>query len=383
MRYILQKKRYIILVFLIDLLGATVFLPFRIFKRRKPGNIANILIIRLDDVDNVLFSTPVLQNLKKHYRGSKITFLISGKGKDLVMDNPYADEIMCYDAPWFKKKNRKIFEFRRFFKLAGELRRHNYDLGIDLKGDFRHIVLMALSGVRFKVGYGIGGGGFLLHRRVQYREGIHAIEHNLDLLRAMLVDIVTDKPKAYSSKENEKDVSKFLQEAGLGRNDFIVVMHTNSEYRSNNWLDYRFADLVGAIARDYNAKVILVGNEEDKERNDRIIKSSGVEAINASGRILAGSLSALMKGASLFIGIDSTPAHIAELEAVPSVILCSGVNSIDEWEGIGGRAVRIKKDIACKGCNRLDCAHNICMDLISVEDVVEAVEGLVKVTKVT
>jgi heptosyltransferase III len=377
MGYILQKKRYTILVFLIDLIGGIVFLPFRIFKKRKPGNIANILIIRLDGVDNVLFSSPVLENLKKHYRGSKITSLISGRSKDLVIDNPYADEIMCYDAPWFKRKNRKIFEFRRFFKLAGELRRHNYDLGIDLKGDFRHIALMAISGVRFRVGYGIGGGGFLLHRRVQYRQGVHAIEHNLDLLRAMLVDIETDKPKVYSSKENGKDVSKFLQEAGLDGNDFIVVIHANAEYKANNWLDYRFADLIGVIVRDYNAKVILVGSEEDKEKNDRIIQSSGTKAVNAAGVISAGSLPVLMEKASLFIGVDSCPAHIAALEDVPSVILCSGVNSVDEWEDIGSKTVRIKRDIACKGCNRPDCVHNICMDLISVEDVVEAVEGLI------
>jgi ADP-heptose:LPS heptosyltransferase len=376
MGYILQKKRYIVLVFIIDLIGAILFLPFRIFKRRKPGNIANILIIRLDNVDSVLFSSPVLENLKKHYRGSKITFLISGRSKDLVIDNPYADEIMCYDAPWFKKVNRKIFEFRRFFKLAGELTRHKYDLGIDLKGDFRHIVLMALSGVRFRVGYGIGGGGFLLHRKVEYRQGVHAIEHNLDFLRAMSVNIQTDKPKVYASREHEKAVLEFLQAGGLKECHFLVVMHANAEYKAGNWLDKRFADLIGVIARDYNAGIILAGSEEDKEKNNRIIGLSGVKAVNAAGVISAGSLPVLMEKASLFIGVDACPAHIAGLEDVPSVILCSGINSLDEWEGIGSKTVRVKRDIACSGCNRPDCRHNICMDLISVEDVVEVVEGL-------
>ena len=378
MKYIFKKKRYVFFVFLIDLIGTIVFLPFRIFKKRNPGNVGNILIIRLDDIEDVIFSTTIPENLKAHYRGAKITFLVGNPARGIVIDNPYVDEVICYDAPWFSKNGKRIFEFKRFFKLADELKRHNYDLGIDLKGDFRHIVLMALARVKFRAGYGVTGGGFLLHRRVNYREATHLIEHNLDLLRDMSIDIIENRPKIYVSKENEESASSIISENDLGKNDFITIMHTTANYKSKNWLDYRFAELAGIISKEYGAKIILVGSEDDKDKNDRIVSLSGIKVINASAKTSLPVLTALIKKASLFIGVDSGPAHIAALEDVPSVILCSGTNNSDQWSNIGSKVIRIQKDIPCKGCERIDCEQNICMDLISVYDVLEAVDGLVR-----
>ena len=380
MTYIFKRKWYAFFVFLIDLIGGIIFLPFSLFKKKRPGNIANILVIRLDHIADVIFSTAVAKNLKAHYKGAKITFLVGNFARNIVIDNPYVDEVICYDAPWFNRKAKRIFEFKRFFKLADELRRHNYDLGIDLKGDFRHIVLMALAGIKFRVGYGITGGGFLLHRKVNYKEGVHAVEHNMDILRDMSIDVAENKPKIYVSKKNEKAASAVLLKNGPGKSDFIAIIHTTAGCKSKNWLDYRFAELISIISKEYNAKVILVGFEDDKDKNDRIVSLSGIKAINISGKTSLPVLTALIKKASLFIGVDSGPSHIALLEDLPSVILCSGIDNSDQWSKIGTKAIRIQKDISCKGCGKLDCEQNICMDLISVYDVLEAINGLLPET---
>jgi len=375
MNYIVKKRRYTFLIFLIDLIGSIVFFPFKIFRRKHPGNISNILVIRLDHIGDVIFSTPIPESLKAHYKGAKITFLMSASARNVIINNPYVDEIMCYDAPWFDRRGKKIFELTRFLKLAGEIRKHNYDLGIDLRGDIRHILLMAMAGVRFKVGYGISGGGFLLSRKVNYRQGVHAIEHNFDLLRDLGIAIVSTKPKIYTSSADEETASDIMQKDGLDKGSvFMVLIHTTAGYKSKNWLDSRFIELIRILAEKYNAVSVLVGSEDDGDKNDRILKASGVRGVNISGKTSLSVLSALIKRASLFIGVDSGPAHIAALEGIPCVILYSGTNNSDEWAGIGSKVCKIQKDISCKGCEKLDCEQNICMDLISVEDVVDAVE---------
>jgi len=109
MRYIFKKKRNVFLVSLFDFFGSIVFLPFKLLKNKIPGNIGKILIIRLDHIGDVVFSTMVPQNLKSHYKGAKITLLVGSWGKgDIVINNPYIDEVICYDAPWFDK-NKKRF----------------------------------------------------------------------------------------------------------------------------------------------------------------------------------------------------------------------------------------------------------------------------------
>jgi hypothetical protein len=101
MKYIFKKRWNIFLISLLDFFGNIVFLPFKLFKKKIPGNVGKILIIRLDHIGDVIFSTVVPQSLKAHYKGAKITLLVGSWARDIVINNPYIDEVICYDAPWF------------------------------------------------------------------------------------------------------------------------------------------------------------------------------------------------------------------------------------------------------------------------------------------
>lgn len=379
MRYVFKNRFYIFLFSIIDLVGNLIFLPIRLFRKKTPGNVRSILLIRLDHIGDVIYSTPIPQNLKSHYRGAKITFLVASWAKEIVMNNPYVDEVICYDTPWFDRNRKRAFEFKIFFKLAEELRRHKYDLGLDLRGDFRHILLMALASVKFRVGYGITGAAFLLHRKVNYRDGVHSLEHNLDLLRSMGIEIITYQPQLYSSEKDEKSVQDFLKANNLTDRDFIAIIHPYGGYPSKNWLDERFAELMDILCKDYQAKIILIGNEKDKSNIEGIIRINQATAINAAGKTSLGNLLALIQKSAVFIGVDSGPSHLAASVGVPMVVLYSASNTIQDWGPRSDKAVIIQKDIPCKDCQKLDCSHNICMDLISVDDVLDGVKQLIQI----
>ena len=175
MKYVFKKRYLVFLASLFDFFGGLFTLPIRVFWRSSPGNVGSILIIRLDHLGGVVCSVPVPENLKNHYVGSRVTCLVSGQTKEIFMNNQYVDEVISYDASWFDRSQDNPFELRSFFRLAAQLRKYKYDLGIDLRGDLRHILLMVLAGVKFRVGYGVTGGGFLLHRSAEYMEDKHVI----------------------------------------------------------------------------------------------------------------------------------------------------------------------------------------------------------------
>jgi ADP-heptose:LPS heptosyltransferase len=379
MKYVFKNKFYIFLISIIDFLGSFIFLPFRLlFRKKTPCNAGNILLIRLDHIGDVLYSLSVAENLKKNYPYAKITFLVGSWAKEAIINNPYIDIVICYDAPWFNRREKKIFDFRTFLKLAKELKKNRYDLGFDLRGDIRNILLMVLGRVKFRVGYGITGGGFLLHREVNHRRGAHINEHNLDLLRSINVNIISSEAEFYSVKEDEILAQNFLNEYNLKMNDFITAIHPFAGYPSKNWRSEKFAEIMNLLQKNYNAKIILVGSLTDKEKNENIIQLSQISAINAAGKTSLGSLAALFKKTNLFIGVDSGPSHIAAVTDTPSVVLYSGTNRLEEWAARGKRVIAIQKDTACKYCEKLSCNNNICMELISVEDVMNAVERVLK-----
>ena len=378
MKYIFKKKLYVFIISLFDFIGKIIFLPFILSKKTLPGNIGKILIIRLDHIGDVIFSTVVPKNLKEHYKGAKITFLVSGWSKEIVLSNPNIDEVICYDAPWFDRNKRKVFEVVRFIKIAMQLRKDKYDIGFDLRGDLRHIILMALGGVKFRIGYGITGGGFLLHKEVKYRESVHSVERNLDLLKSMSINTPYREPEFYSSDKDILFIKDFFHKQKILKESFLVVLHPFANYSSKNWLENRFTTLMDELYNEYNATIILVGSTKDRNGIEKLIEASNAPAINAAGLTSLGALFEIINHSNVFIGIDSGPSHIAALNKKPSVVLYSGTNKANEWVPVSKNTIIIQKEIPCHGCGKLNCQDNICMDLISVDDVLLGVKEVLK-----
>ena len=57
-----------------------------------------------------------------------------------------------------------------------------YDLGIDVRGDVLTVVVLALAGVRRRVGWSMGGGAFLLTDVAGWIPGRHEVRSRLALL---------------------------------------------------------------------------------------------------------------------------------------------------------------------------------------------------------
>ncbi len=375
--YILKNKFYIVIVFLFDLIGTVVTTPFRLFRTHMPKDIKKILVIRLDHIGDLIFSTPTFRTIKKTYPEVKLDILVSRHNKDIVKNSPFIDEIMTYDAPWFKRKDKRLIKLKEFIRLIRALRKERYDIGIDLRGDLRHIILMYAAGIKYKLGYGITGGGFLLDKEISYFSADHEIEHNLNLLKAIGIESEYKKTEFFVSDEDRNFAENFCSENGLKPEDFIVCLHPGAGYPSKRWISKRWAQLIDRLAQEFKAKVIIAGTKEDKVIADNIKKMIGTKVVDAIGKTSLGKLAALLKKAKLFIGTDSGPSHIASAMGIPSVILYSGTNDSKQWAPLGKKIYVIQKDVPCKGCEKLKCANNICMDLITVDEVFDAAKTVV------
>jgi len=372
MKYIIKKRPIKFLISIIDLIGSVIFVVVRFFHKKTPGNIANILLVKLDNVENTVLSTVVPKNLKLHYRGAKITFLVSTPAKNIVINNPYVDEVICYDAPWIKKTGKSFSEFFKFFKLVREFSLHKYDIGFDLAVDFRHIILMSLAGVRFRVGYGVTGGGFLLHHLANFSYNIDKIENNTDLLKSMGINIVSSTPKLYFSEKDSKFTQNLLKKNNIDSDDFLSIINTDAKYSSGDWRNEKFKELIDILNEHFSSKIIVIGNKINDMNHD----DSKAHYVQIKESLSVGSMQLLIDRASLYVGVDSMVSRVALFTETPTVLILGGANN--NFETFKRKhVVIIQKDISCKGCGRLNCKENICTDLISVEDVMETLDKLI------
>jgi ADP-heptose:LPS heptosyltransferase len=165
----------------------------------------------------------------------------------------------------------------------------------------------------------------------------------------------------------------------------ITVVHSGPTWPVKEWPLERWSKLTEKIAAN-GSIVIHVGTDFDSAR--RYVPQRPVpKAINWIGLLNLAELVALLERASIFIGIDSGPLHVATALGLPSVGLF-GPTEGKLHVHPRARAVAVKGTSSCLGCHyeltgpghwKSGCRNDIvCMREITVDQVLNAVSHLLK-----
>lgn len=398
--YRFKNPKTLFFIKFIDAIGyilkRLISLKHRIFNDLGQSQLLNILIIRLDHIGDCILTTPAIKYLRKKFPDAHISILVNPVSVEIIKNNPDIDEYIIYDALWFKRSVsarplRNSIAFGNIFNLIKKLKKEKFDLAVDFRGDIRNIFLAFLSGIKKRVGYGIGGGGFLLTKEVEYIRGIHEVEKNINIaegslfgnesFRISLQPLRDLRPILYVTREDEESISKFLEEnsikkaEGLVEEDFLIGIHPGTGTQSKLWEEDKWSKLADRLIELYNAKVIITGSLEEKDMLTEISKNMKNKPVLTYNLSLS-QLSALIKRYKFLVSVDSAPMHIASAFAIPVVAIMSATNKKEEWGPIGEKNVIIQKDVPCKSCELEECSNHICMSLITPEEVIESISHL-------
>ncbi len=349
---------------------------FHTHKVSFPARVGNILVVRLDQIGDLICSLPVFPVLKEYFPQAKVTVLTGTEGKAILEGNPFVDEHIIFSPNWFSRKKRGLLSAG--FKTFSALRRKRFDLGFDLRGDARNILLMTLAGVRYRVGFDIAGGRGLLNQVGEYDETLHQTELNLKLITGQRVDKAGFKPEIYLSKEERENARERLNHLGVKEKDVLVAVHPEAGYPAKEWGAEPFKRLIEDLLSNPRFKVLIIGLSGARAVAEAFSSQSRV--INLTGVLLLRELIVVLSYCHLLIGNDSGPSHIAQALGIPVVVVASGTNVYERW-GVWRKPGQIlKHDVPCAPCHLSVCnvPGHPCMSEISVDEVLEATEELIR-----
>lgn len=252
-------------------------------------------------------------------------------------------------------------------------KRHNFDLGILLTNSFSSALRMYLAGVPERRGYSVNGRGFLLTQPIQLKDkgNLHQVEYFLGIIDNVDVE---HTPRIDVSVQLREEAMEFLSTFGWDGKTSIIGVHATASYGpAKFWLPERFAELMDRLVDRYNVQILLVGNEDVGEIVAGVKNSLGI--INLVGKTDITMLAGVVGLCKLFIANDSGPMHLASSLGVPVVAIFGSTSP--EKTGPRGRCIVIRKDLSCSPCFRRRCPRDLeCMKLITVQDVLRAVEEL-------
>src|SRR5438128_8069187 len=157
---------------------------------KRWSHVKRILAIRLDNLGDVLVTTPALQAIKTSLPGAALTLLASPVGAQVAYLNPDLDEVIVYQAPWMDPWHKLAQDSQREQQMIATLRERHFD-GAIIFTSFRQSALPAaylcyLADIPLRVAATIDGPGSLLTTRHKHPERMmHEVERGLDLVGAL------------------------------------------------------------------------------------------------------------------------------------------------------------------------------------------------------
>ncbi len=315
-------------------------LSWLINVRSSKKTFKSILIIKWDEIGDMVYALPTFHPLHSEYPEANITLLCKPFVKPLTMHHPAIHQIID-ELP----KNKK---FDMIVELRGNWNTFIYTL--------KHLPYKRLDRgtVRFK--NKLGGGQ------------VHEVETNLTIIKPILTNATKQWPSPiYIDKESQLEADEFVVKNRLV--DFAVI-HCGGRRALRQWPLANFAVLARTLKDNYKLDIVFVGTEEDNIAINEVIHMSDREAIKCTHNFSLLNLAALVGKAKLFVGNESGPLHIAALMNIPLVgIYGPGVKDI--FYPIGKKSRVVHHILDCNPCNQIKCIRpeSPCINLVTIEEV--------------
>lgn len=346
----------------------------------------NILIVRLRQIGDVVFTTPAVAALRQHYPQAHLTYLVEPAGAAVVAHNPHLDEVMV--AP----RRPGLAGFLADLTLGRRLRAARYDLAIDFHGGPRASLLTFLSGAPVRIGYNVIGRGWMYTRVVDRPRRLrarHSVVNQWDLLRALDIDAPSPARNPVEmplDADAVAGVDRRLAAAGVTRAHEVVVVHVSASSPFRRWPLASFIEMVAALAAGPDRRVVVTsGPSEQRAANDVIEGARARLAPRDRARVLKcgdfslAELRALVERSAVYIGGDSGPLHIAATSHTPIVALFGPTPSARSapWRDPAFIAEIVEVDgLPCRPCDQRVCEPGDfrCLTRIDAPRVIGAAE---------
>ena len=319
---------------------------------------------------DVLLATPLIRWIKQSYPRSRIDFLTKNAYVPFLETNPHVDRAI----PFPPRDGVRT--------LIRRLRKGSYGAVVDLQGNFRSVLLSALSGApgRSRVRVGRVRRFLLVHcGRDTYGENVPV---PIKYLRAVPFPVrddggglelrVPDGIQAVSDRR--------LRDAGWRPGDRLAALAPGAGRRTKRWPAERYAEVARQLSRK-GFTTVLLGGPEDGDACRAVAGMVQPKPLDASRGFSVLETAGVLRRSELLVANDTGIMHMACALDVKVVAVFGPTTRHFGFFPFRARAAVVEADLPCRPCSyhgtdQCPKRHFRCMLDISAQTVLDRAFGL-------
>lgn len=334
------------------------------------ANVRNLLVMRLDNIGDVVMTGPALRALKEALPGVRLTLMVSPAGANAAPLLPWVDDVIVWRAMW-QQLGGGPFDPAREAELIGLLRERNFDAAVLLTSFSQtpHPAALAclLAGIPLRLGESKERApGLLTHEPLSPTpEAEHQVERNLRLLEAIGIPVRDRALEVHIPEEARRQAAALVPDPYLLLNPFASCS-------ARTYPPGRAARAARLIAEQTGLKVAVTGVEKDRERSRDLLVELGPVGVDLLGRTDLPTFAALIAGARLVLTNNTSALHLGDAVRTPLLVTYSGTEYESQWRPRSTPALLLRRPTPCHPCYAFECPFHLeCLD-ISPEEVARA-----------
>jgi len=352
----------------------------------KVLNPNKILVINIFGIGDVLFTTPMIRNLKLSLPKAKIGYLCNKRAYAILKDNPDIDKLYVYERDDFKKisDRSKLEYFKALNNFINEIKNDSYDVSIDVSLNSFMSFCTWRAKIVHRIGYDYKGRSMFLtyRKKLQAYENKHVIEYYLDLIKDVGIESEQREMVLNISEDDEKWADAFFKDININSNKTIIGIvpgggdSWGDEAKFKRWPFENYVKLADKIIENIDAVIILMGGHNEKELCQSVVDGMKHKPFNACGKTTISQFAALSKRCCLNIVNDGGPLHVAVAAKAKTISLFGPVDEKVYGPYPSKDQMVVTRNLVCQPCyrsfRRARCDHMSCLN-ISVDQVYQKV----------
>ena len=328
----------------------------------------NILIIGHSNIGDACYNAVVAAPLHEQFPQARISILTSSRTQNIFQGYTGIHKIFLFDT---YAKDKGLFGYLRLIRA---LRKEKFDLAVVLNSTllYKFLGIPRVWSAREYLG----------RRPCEVKK--HIADIYLEFLKAQGISSNQARFHFNFSEQEKSFAGDFLKERSVGPEDILIGILPVAAWSLKSWPIERWNELAKILRSRYSAKLIALGKSGDDSFGREVFKNMSSDIIGAIDKTSLKQAMAILKRCNLFIAPDSSLLHLASCMGVEAIGLYGATSPEYIYPYFHRESMIVSKSaLGCMPCYpgsriavcKKEFQPGECMDGISVEDVLAAVEA--------